>query len=568
MSEVGRIRVLDNDTIDKIAAGEVIERPSSVVKELVENALDAGATELVVTVSEGGRRSISVRDNGCGMSAEDVRVAFERHATSKIRSIDDLRSLGTYGFRGEALSSIASVAKVTVRTREHGSAEGVEMVLHGGIVESSTPVGCPEGTEVVVDDIFGSLPARRKQMKYAAVELAHCREVVTDFMLCRPAVSFRLIADEKVVMVHAAAEGMAGVLASVFGRKVASNMIEGHAEGEGMRADVHLARLEHTRSSPSDLRLFVNHRPVKSRRLLSAVAGKFGSRMMKDRYPVGVVKLLIDGSSVDVNVHPTKREVRFDDERLVVEVVERSLEDALEGPDLSFRYDLTRFSEGFEASAPSIEGQPAAGVQSVLKPFGGQETSAGKEAQIRPLAQIMDTYILAESHGSLVLIDQHAASERITYERLLGAIESGSEVSQELLAPLVVSLSPTEARMAEEHGERLSESGFSLEHFGGESYALRALPTVLGAAQGERALRDILADLADMAAPKRMGLEFIWRVACHSSIRAGERLSIQQMTQLVSELMATENPYTCEHGRPTMITLTPEDLEKLFKRRV
>ena len=564
---MGRIKVLDSSTIDKIAAGEVVERPSSVVKELMENALDAGATDIVVSVVEGGRRSISVKDNGCGMSSEDAEAAFERHATSKIETIDDLRSLGTYGFRGEALSSIGAVARVILRTRAHDSQEGTEVVVDGGRVVSSSPTGCPEGTDVVVEDIFGNLPARQKQLKYAAVELAHCKDVVTDFMLCRPSISFRLMADDRAAMAHSAAEGMIGSLTVAFGSKVASNMFEGHAEAEGMRADVHLARLEHTRSSPSDLRLFVNHRPVKSRKLASAIVSAFGSRIMKDRYPIGVVKIQVDGSSVDVNVHPTKREVRFDDEKLVVGLVEKSLVDALEGPDLSFRYDLTRFSEGFEASSPTTDVPALTGEQSVFEV--GQEEGAHVDVtHIHPLAQIMDTYILAESQGSLILIDQHAASERVVYEHLLGAIESGSGVSQELLAPLVLTLTPTEARTVEEHRERLSEAGFDLERFGGESYALRTVPTVLGAAQGERALRDLLADIADSAVSRRLGLEFIWRVACHSSIRAGQKLSHSQMRQLVSDLMAAESPFTCEHGRPTMITLTPEDLEKLFKRRV
>ncbi|UCE80520.1 MAG: DNA mismatch repair endonuclease MutL [Methanobacteriota archaeon] len=565
---MGRIRVLDNSTIDKIAAGEVVERPSSIVKELIENALDAEATGIVVALSEGGRSKVSVKDNGCGMSAEDARKAFERHATSKIQSIHDLRGLGTYGFRGEALSSIASVARVKVRTREHGQTDGTEVILNRGVVTSSSPVGCPEGTEIVVEDVFGNLPARQKQMKYASVELAHCREVVTDFMLCRPEVSFKLLSDGRAAMAHAAAEGMEGALTLAFGHKVASNMFEGHAEGHDMRVDVHLARLEHTRSSPSDLRLFVNHRPIKSRRLLSAVVDAFGSRMMKDRYPIGVIKIQVDSSSVDVNVHPTKREVRFDNEKLVIGIIGDCLTKALKEPDLSFKYALTRFSERFEGSPPTAHVRTPNVEQSVLGFHEDEEATSQTGMHVRPLAQIMDTYILAESEGSLLLIDQHAASERATYERLLEAIESSSDVSQELLAPLVLDLTPAEARAAEEYGELLSESGFVLEPFGGESYALRAVPTVLGAPQGEKTLRDLLADLADKANPKRMGLEFIWRVACHGSIRAGQKLSHQQMSQLLSELMETESPYTCEHGRPTMITLTPEDLEKLFKRRV
>ncbi len=566
MRRVGRIRLLDDSTIDMIAAGEVVERPSSVVKELVENALDAGADAVVISIDEGGKRRVSVKDNGAGMSEADAKASFGRHATSKIRAIDDLRKLGTYGFRGEALSSIASVARVALRTKERGASEGVEVICEGGKVVSSSPVGCPEGTEVVVEDLFFNTPARMKQMRSATVERSHCKEVVTSFMLCRPAISFKLSADGEVVLAHAASEGMDGALALTFGHKVAANMLSGQADGDGVRVESFVGRLEHTASSPSGLHLFVNHRPVKSRALLSAITDTFGSRMMKDRHPVGAVKIYVDASAVDVNVHPTKREVRFDDERSVIDVVSRSLLDAVGHTDLSYRYDLTRFSEAFEPSPVGAVPHRPGGSQSALPV--DEASARGDSPTIQPLAQIMDTYILADSGGSLVLIDQHAASERVVYERLLESIDGGEGVSQELLSPLVLSLTPTEVRVLQENLGRLAEVGFEIEHFGGDSYAMRSVPTVLGVAQGERALRDILADIADMSVPKRMGLEFIWRVACHSAIRAGERLSHQRMRQLVSELMSTESPYTCEHGRPTMVTLSPADLEKLFKRRV
>lgn len=566
MSQVEKIRVLDDGTVDRIAAGEVVERPSSVVKELVENALDAGADAIAVAVDDGGRKRVAVLDNGCGMSEEDAKLCFSRHATSKIRGIDDLRELNTYGFRGEALSSVSSVARVTLRTREHGASGGVEVVFEGGVLVSSSSVGCPVGTEVIVEDLFYNTPARRKQMKSTAIERSYCREVVTDFVLCRPAISFKLSADGELLFAHAKAEGMDGALVLAFGHDVAGNMLSGQSEGEGVRVESHVSRLEHTVSSPADLRLFVNHRPVKSRAMLSTIASTFGSRIMKDRYPMGVVKVHVDASTVDVNVHPTKREVRFDDDRPVLDAVKRSLLDALEGPDLSYRYDLTHFSEKFAPTAPPRILTRASASQSVLSL--DDREAEGDDQSIRPLAQILDTYILADSGDNLVLIDQHAASERIAYERLLQHVEGEREASQELLSPLVVSLTPTEARVLEENRERLAEVGFDLEPFGGGSYALRSMPTVLGAAQGERSLRDILADLADMSVPKRMGLEFIWRVACHTSIRAGQKLSHQQMRQLLSELMSAESPYTCEHGRPTMVVLSPTDLEKLFKRRV
>lgn len=564
---MGRIKALDRGTVDRIAAGEVVERPASVVKELVENSLDAGATAVEVRLEDGGKTSVSVRDDGSGMAPDDVRLAAESHTTSKISLIDDLQTLQTYGFRGEALSSIASVSRLTIRSREHGRTEGFEVTVADGVVVGASAVGCPEGTEVVVEGLFANTPARLKQLRSVSVETAHCREVLTDFLLCRPAISFRLYSGGEPVVVHGADEAMEGSLTAAFGHKVASNMLRGQAEADGVRVDAHLARLEHTRSSPADLRLFVNHRPVKSRKMTSAIVKAFGSRLMKDRYPVGVVRVLVDGSSVDVNVHPTKREVRFDDEAYVISVVEEAVLDALGDQDLRYRFDLTRFSETFE---PSVEAGALLGTgaeQSRLRVEGDDEVEAGSRV-IRPLAQVMDTYILAESGGNLLLIDQHASSERVVYERLLRAIEGGAEVSQELLTPVVLSLTPTESRTLGENLDLLGKAGFEIEPFGGGSYSLRSIPTVLGMAQGERAVRDILADLADMAAPKRMGLEFIWRVACHTSIRAGQKLSHSQMRQLIADLLATESPYTCEHGRPTMIVLEPSDLEKLFKRRV
>ena len=566
---MGRIRTLDRETVDRIAAGEVVERPASVVKELLENSLDAGATTVQVDVVGGGKERVSVRDDGCGMSPEDALKSVERHATSKISSVDDLRSIDTFGFRGEALSSLSSVSRTTIRSREHGLTEGFEIVVEGGTVASSGVTGCPEGTEVSVEDLFYNTPARRKQLRADRAELARCREVVVDFALCRPALSLRLTSNGQPELVHAASEGMEGALALAFGAKVAKDMLVGEAEGDGLRVEAFFARLEHSRPSPSELRLFVNHRPVRSRRMASTVVSGFGSRLMKDRYPVGVVKVFVDASAVDVNVHPTKREVRFDDESTVMDAVARCVADALSGPDLSYRYDLTRFSETFvpDTPVPAADGPgQSAGEQSTLVSSG--EPPDERVAGIRPLAQVMDTYILAESEGRLLLIDQHAASERVVYERLLKAIDGDRGISQDLLTPLVLTLTQTEATTLEENLEALSSTGFAAEPFGGGSYALRTVPMVLGAAQGERALKDILADLAESTVPRPMGQEFVWRVACHTSIRAGERLSHQRMAQLVSDLMACESPFTCEHGRPTMVVLSPADMEKLFKRRV
>ena len=564
---MGRVRLLDDATVNKIAAGEVVERPASVVKELVENALDAGATSVVVSVWDGGRSIISVRDDGSGMPRDDAQAAFARHATSKISSIDDLDALTSYGFRGEALSSIASVSKVVLRTREHGADGGTEVRVTAGKVESVANVGAAPGTEITVEEMFFNIPARRKSLKGKAVELAHCREVMVDCMLCRPGLSFTFRSDDKVDIVHSPAEGMNGSLASAFGPKVAENMLSGSSEGQGIRAEANLARLEHTHSSSTNLHLFVNDRPVRGPKVVSAVVHAFGSKLMKDRYPMGVLRLFVDPSSVDVNVHPAKREVRFEDDRLVAEVVESCVQNAIAGPDLSFRYDLTKFASSFQTRDGISDERQVQAVQETLRTV-EQDGAATGHPLIVPLAQIMNTYILAESGGNLLLIDQHAASERIVYERVLRSMESGKEVSQRLLTPLVITLTSSEASVLEENRDALGKAGFVSEPFGGGSHALRSIPTVLGVAQGESAFRNLLGDLARMAPEKKLGLEVIWRVACHTAIRAGESLSGGQMRQLVHELVQTESPYTCEHGRPTMIVLSPADLERLFKRRV
>ena len=562
-----RIRVLDDATVNKIAAGEVVERPASVVKELVENSLDAGGTAISVSVEDGGRKSISVRDDGCGMSSEDAKAAFERHATSKITSIDDLQKLVSYGFRGEALSSLAAVSKVTLKTREHASGEGTQVVVERGKITKLSAVGCPPGTDVLVEDLFGNMPARKKSLKSNKVELAHCKEVVVNCMLCRPGLSFSFRFDGDTELVHVPAEGMKGSLATAFGSKIAENMLFGEAEEEGIRVEAYVGRLEHTRSSLSELKLFVNDRPVRSTKLASAVVAAFGSKLMKDRYPVGVVRIFVDSSSIDVNVHPAKREVRFEDEAKVSAAVKRSIEKAVEGPDLSFKYDLTRFAESFEPGARIPPSDVVDAVQTTLKM---QKPSAEEDQHplIVPLAQIMNTYILAESRGNLLLVDQHAASERIVYETVLNSIEARKEISQMLLTPLVIRLSASEERVMEENRETLEKAGFKIEPFGKGAQALRSIPTVLGVAQGESAFRNILDDLSRMAPSKKLGLDVIWRVACHTAVRAGEALSEAEMRQLVSELMRTKSPFTCEHGRPTMVVLSPVDLEKLFKRRV
>jgi len=404
-----------------------------------------------------------------------------------------------------------------------------------------------------VRDLFYNVPARLKSMKGRKIELAHSREVMVGYAIARAGLSFSFASDGDIQLVHVPAEGMRGSLVAAFGAKVAENMLYGESSAEGTRVEAYLGRLEHTKSSPSDMRLFVNDRPVRGPRLTSAVAEAYGSRLMKDRYPVGVLRVFVDPDEVDVNVHPSKREVRFGEETRVLDAVKTCVGKALEEPDLTLQYDLTKFSESFEAVpvTPSQEGRPS--VQKAFEIDEQRAESAGHQV-IVPLAQVMSTYILAESGGSLLLIDQHAAAERIVYERILKSIQNGKEIAQVLLTPLVLHLTASEQRTLEENMDTLEQSGFRIERFGKDAFAIRSIPTVVGVAQGESAFRNILGDLSRSAPGRRVGLDAIWLVACHTAVRAGEVLSEAQMRTLISELLATENPYTCEHGRPTMIT--------------
>jgi DNA mismatch repair protein MutL len=454
-----------------------------------------------------------------------------------------------------------------MRTREHEAQVGTQVIVEYGRPVSIDPVGCPAGTEIVVENIFENIPARQKSLRSKNVELAHCREVMINYILCRPGLAFSFLSDGQTELAHVPAEEMRGSLTLAFGPKVASNILYGESEGEGVRVQAYMGRLEQTRPSAAELVLFVNDRPVKSQKMVSAVLESYGSKLMKDRYPVGVVRVFVDGAAVDVNVHPTKREVRFLDEPEVLDFVRKAVLDSLSEPDLSYKYDLTKFSESFEPQHKVDLDESSRAMQTTLRVKEKTAEGAGKPLII-PLAQVMGTYILAESSGSLLLIDQHAASERVVYESILRSMETGEEVSQRLLTPLVLQLSPLEIRTLEENRETLEKAGFEMELFGKNAYALRSIPTILGIAQGESAFRNVLGDLSSMSPTKRLGLEVIWKVACHTAIRAGDALSESQMRQLITDLMRTNSPYTCEHGRPTMIVLSPGDLERLFKRRL
>ncbi|HDP97052.1 MAG TPA: DNA mismatch repair endonuclease MutL [Euryarchaeota archaeon] len=566
---MGRIRKLDPQTVNEIAAGEVVERPASVVKELIENSIDARARRIEVRVEDGGKRTISVIDDGEGMSSEDALVSIGQHSTSKISGIDDLDRLRSYGFRGEALASIASVSRMTLRTRHQDDQSGTEISTEFGSEPSVTPVGAPVGTTVTVENLFANVPARLKHLASTKTELSHITSAVIRYAVAWPEISFDLYSEGKLLQSFRGPD-LASRLTELIGVRAAKRLIDISAESEGASVDGKLTAMDVTRSSSSSIYLYVNRRPVTSPLILSAVADGYGTRLMKGRHPLGSIMIEVPPGSVDVNVHPTKREVRFAEpekiRQLIVQAIDSSFRHEDPTPRLGDLMDYTKIgrSEGRAESSRSADlSRP---MQTRLE----EEEPAEASFPLEPLTQLLRTYIIATGadSDSLILIDQHAAAERIQYERILSSVKQGDDRSQRLIAPVMLDLASDEKNALEENMEHLRSLGFEMEPFGGGSYRLIGVPVVLGQEQGERALRGVLSEIVKADRRRPLGEELIWKVACHGSVRAGEELTRSQMRDLISSLLRTDNPYTCEHGRPTMISLTTGDLERLFKRRV
>ena len=595
---MARIKLLDQDAINKIAAGEVIERPASVVKELVENSIDAGATRILVEVEEGGKGLIRVTDDGCGMDREDAALAIERHATSKISGPGDLERIASLGFRGEALSSIASVAEaleLVTKVRSGGiDAVGTRLRVEGGRVVDLREVGAPAGTSIEVRGLFKNVPARRKYLKSGRAELARIVEVVTSYAVIHHRISFELFSGEKRIFKSVRSESWNEPLLRILGREVARNLVPFEAEARSVSISGVAARETATRSSPDWIITYVNGRLVRSRALSRAVAEAYRTLIPTGRHPIAVVSLRIDPSQVDVNVHPAKTEVRFLREEevaaLVTDAIRAALMKAGEGgppPQRARPTEPTVFGTGKADDAVASSG--AAGTVGGSDPVGGllsdlQRTlplySGGGRLDLelaaeplpgglRLLGQALQLYIVAEGPEGLVLVDQHAAAERIRYEILSKKYASGT-ISQELIEPVTLELSPKEAVLLEEWGLTLAEMGFDVQPFGKNAYTVRAVPAIGRRLDSPEAVHDVLRDLFALG---RVGTgstakeEILKLLACRGSIKAGAEMGWKEMHDLLRDLSTCESPRTCPHGRPTAVTLSPVELEKIFGRR-
>ncbi len=570
----GDIRILDDATINKIAAGEVIERPASVVKELIENSLDAGATDIFIRVEKAGKKSIQIVDNGCGMSPANLNLSFERHATSKLREIDDLESLTSLGFRGEALSSIASVADVIISSKDNKNKIGISQTLKNGKVVKTEEVGMDTGTTIEVLDLFDRVPARLKYLKSDRVEFSHILKVVTERALANPDVAFKLMNDDVEVLNYPGSMDMADRFLDVFGRKAAKAAVKVRGKGDGLAINGLVTKPSITKSNSNDLFLFVNRRPVSSKQLRDAVEDGYAGMLMRGRHPVGVIFLEIPPSEVDVNVHPTKKEIKFANLKPVASLITSTVSQAL--GNVEHIHEVTHKPALRRREKKGLRVQAKATLDTVQSKFDEVE-EMGEEMAIaesdvlpamRPVGQILQTYIIAQSGSDLVIIDQHAAHERVMLERVKA---TAKKAGQKLITPMPLEVSKREFELIAHYRPLLEEMGFTIEPFGKSTFLVRAVPVFSGRLENAENVMELVGELAELGKAKSLESrrdDIQHLIACHSAIRAGEVLSQKQMVKLISEMHELDNPYTCAHGRPTIIKITEKELEKMFKRVV
>ncbi len=559
------IRVLSDDVASKIAAGEVIERPGSVVKELVENSLDAGASQITVEVRGGGTGLIKVIDNGCGIPEEDIETAFARHATSKLSSEEDLERIATLGFRGEALPSIAAVSQVEVTSRTGESAAGIFLSMRDGKVFQKKKLGCPAGTVISVSRLFHNVPARLKFLRSASSEVENISNMVNQYALAFPEVRFLLLVEGRTALRSPGSGDLREAAGSVYSKAIAESLLEVSWESQ----DGQNLRVKGLTSPPEVSRagrmysFFVNRRWVKNPMLGKAVEESYSGFLMPGRYSITILNISLDPTQVDINIHPTKREVRFRQDRPVFEATQKAVRHCL--TEKAPLPEVRRFS-GPPAAAFTIE-RPLTlerGEGSTKSPALPGFTAQAALPVLRVMGQISNSYIIAEGPEGLYLIDQHAAHERVVYEKIFRQRqEKGVEV-QGLLDPLTLEITPRQEIGLKKRWSLLESFGFSLESFGDRTYLLRALPAVLNGEEGKQALLEIL------EAQEMPGEEWERKIAismaCHSAVRAGLKMSQDEMKELIAQLEKTEQPRTCPHGRPTMIHVSSGQLEREFGR--
>jgi len=645
---MANIQVLDQITIDKIAAGEVIERPASIVKELVENAIDAGATAVTVEIKEGGISFIRITDNGCGIPREEIALAFLRHSTSKIRTVEDLTTIASLGFRGEALSSIAAIAQVELITKTKDALLGSRYVIEGGVEKKLEDAGAKDGSTFLIHNIFYNTPARRKFLKTAMTEASHVHELMIRLALSHPEVSFEFITNNQPKL-HTSGNGkLKDVIYQLFGREIAMNLLEIDEAFAGIKITGYIGKPLISRGNRNYENYYINGRYVKSNVIAKAIEDAYKDFTMQHKYPFTVLHFVMDGNDLDVNVHPTKMELRFSKQQEVYNFVYQAVKNALCERELIPRVEVPE-AKISEVKQPAVKPQVA--VQSPVKtqntpqpvihqvpvrPAKAEEKNLdyfmkkmqervtsyhnqmsqaevkdvheihrekeqvdrireavnynkpkseteqldlfkekllSKESVIehKIIGQVFDTYWLVEFNEQLYIIDQHAAHERVLYEKTLYSMKERDYTSQYLSPPIILNLSMQEEEVLKEHMDTFASIGFEIEAFGADSYAVRAIPdNLFGIAKRELLIEmlDSLVDGIHSSVAPDMIAEKIASMSCKAAVKGNSKLSATEVEVLIGELLKLDNPYHCPHGRPTIIAMTKRELEKKFKRIV
>ncbi len=636
---MGSIQVLDNHTIDQIAAGEVVERPSSVVKELIENAMDAGATAITVEIKNGGIEYIRVTDNGSGIAKEDMKVAFLRHATSKLHDIDDLSILKSMGFRGEALASISAVSKMECISKTKEALLGFRYSIAGGVGEELEEVGAPVGTTMVVRNLFYNTPVRRKFLKSESTEGSHIEDMLQHLAMARPDISFQFINAGKTKLSTTGSSDLGEIVYRIFGRETKREAFAFQGEGEDVQISGILGTPVLNKSSRSYENFFVNERYVKSDILSKAVEEGYHGYVMQHKYPFCVLHIFIDPAEVDVNVHPAKTEIRLKNTERIREIVSRLVQESLHKremipecpldkpateieppqklpevfessrmkalneaynpvpimnipkPDLAGNVTEDKaikekdiFEIDFDApivketqprveqkSEPAIERQVFPGFEQ-LSFIPEEEKVLSKEARKKYeiIGQIFNTYWIITYHDAVYFVDQHAAHEKVNYEKLIKKYNENKIDSQILSPPIILSVSPSEKMVLIDNRIAFENLGFSFDEFGGSEIALRAVPMEVYFSNEKEMFQEILAELCDL--PGKKDIHFVTSqiatMACKASVKGGKKMSREEIESLIDALLECENPYHCPHGRPTIFSMKKTELEKKFKRIV
>lgn len=630
---MGTIAVLDQNTIDKIAAGEVVERPASVVKELVENAIDAGATAITVEIRDGGISFIRITDNGSGIPMEQVPLAFLRHATSKIRTVEELSKIASLGFRGEALSSISAVSQVEMITKTSESLTGTRYVIEGGIEKAMEEVGAPNGTTFLVRNLFYNTPARQKFLRTAVTEANAVTQVVEQLALSHPGISFKYMVNAQTKLHTSGNRNLKELVYHIFGREVAKELIEVHFESPLLFVDGFIAKPVVSRGNRNFENYYVNNRYVRSKLLAKAIEDGYHTSMMQHKYPFTLLYIQIDGTAVDVNVHPTKMELRFSCQEEIYSEITKMIRDALlqkeqivhvtlEEPKKETEKPLPirQIPEPFEekrrqteqAVRPSLPVHPLSpsgrmpifpekekksfsesgtyreqtkqkdaaltkeeealfrkNTEVQLELFDAQFLTKEAKKSHTVIGQVFDTYWLVQYEENLYIIDQHAAHEKILFERMMKNYREKEVLSQMVSPPLVVTLTAKESDLLRRHEELFTSFGYEISAFGGNEYAISAVPHNLYGIATEDLFVEILDNLEEFGdKPPEILTEKLASMSCKAAVKGNQKLSRAEVEKMIDELLELEDPYHCPHGRPTIISFSKKDLEKKFKRIV